>query len=89
MCGNPKPPTQLVAVGEKPIPVGVYGKGEWFCNLRCLHGGKALHTIDELIDLIRDAFADEPEVMVRVKQWVSRTLESVGPPSPSLPDDEC
>lgn len=56
---------------------GVFAKGEWYCNQKCCHGGKAMHTIDELIDLLRGAFSERPEVMARIKDAIQRSLESI------------
>lgn len=80
LCGAPREKPAPAPLGEKPVPIGVWGKGDWYCSLRCLHGGKALHTIDELIDLVRDAFVDEPHVALRMRDWIMRSLESIAPP---------
>lgn len=58
-------------------PDGVFLRGEWFCSEKCKHGGKALHTIDELVDLVRMAFGEEPETMRKFRESVQRTLDSL------------
>lgn len=57
--------------------VGVFLQGEWFCCEKCRHGGRGLKTIDELVDLLREAFSERPDVILRIKESILRTLESL------------
>ncbi len=61
---------------RKPFnDTGVYLQGEWYCNEKCKHGGKALKAIDELVDLIKMSFGERNDVMKRVREKLSRTME--------------
>lgn len=56
--------------------VGLHEKGDWYCDQHCRHGGRGLNAIDELIDLLRDAFCDRPEIMKRIRESVIRSLDA-------------
>lgn len=59
------------------VTPGVFLQGEWFCTEKCKHGGRALQTIDELVDHLRAAFSDRPDVVQRARESIQRTLESL------------
>lgn len=58
-------------------PTGLYNQGIWFCSDKCRQGGRCLATFDEIIDMLRVAFGDNPEVVARIKDSVGRSMESL------------